>query len=199
MKRKIAGCAAGVALAGFVAAAAPQPAFAKDAANCVSSEESAAFQMRDMQSRLMVAALSCNQLTAYNTFMEHFRPTLASAGRQLIAYYQRTGGGEPALNRHLTEMANAAGLSRAEAPEQFCGETWAMFLLLEDEPTGLSTMAAKYTPSLSQCSVPDADVNAPIKVLAPEASPAPALLPAPAPLPATPTGAPVVKAAASTN
>jgi hypothetical protein len=187
MKSTMAGYAASVALAGLVAAAIPAPAFARDAATCVSSEEAAAFQMRDLQSRLMVAALSCNQLTAYNSFMERFRPTLASAGRQLVSYYQRTGGGEPALNRHLTEMANAAGLSRAEAPEQYCGETWAMFLLLEDEPAGLSTMAAKYTPAVSQCSVPDADANAPVKVMAPDV----------VPLPATPNGAPVVKAAAT--
>ena len=197
MKTKMACAAVGVALAGLVAAAAPQAAFAKDAANCVSSEESAAFQMRDLQSRLMVAALSCNQLTAYNSFMERFRPTLATAGRQLVSYYQRTGGGEPALNRHLTEMANAAGLSRASAPEEFCADTWAMFLLLEDEPNGLSTMAAKYTPSVAQCSVPgsvpgvvpDADINAPLKTAAPEILPAPS----------TPTGAPVVKAAVSTK
>jgi hypothetical protein len=187
MKRKMACYAASVALAGLVAAAIPAPAFAKDAATCVSSEEAAAFQMRDLQSRLMVAALSCNQLTAYNSFMERFRPTLSSAGLRLVSYYKRTGGGEPALNRHLTEMANAAGLLRAEAPEQYCGDTWAMFLLLEDEPTGLPTMAAKYTPAVAQCSAPDADVNAPVKVLAPEI----------VPLPTTPTGAPVVKAAAT--
>ena len=41
-------------------------------------------------------------------------------------------------------MANAAGLSRAEAPEQFCADTWAMFLLLENEPEGLPSMAAKH-------------------------------------------------------
>jgi hypothetical protein len=187
MKRKMACYAASVALAGLVAAAVPQPAFAKDTATCVSSDEAAAFQLRDLQSRLMVAALSCNQLTAYNSFMERFRPTLASAGRQLVSYYQRTGGGEPALNRHLTERANAAGLLRAEAPEQYCGDTWAMFLLLEDEPTGLPTMAAKYTPAVAQCSAPAVDVNAPVKASAPDV----------VPLPATPNGTPVVKAAAT--
>lgn len=186
MKRRMARYAASVALAGLVAAAVPQPAFAKDASPCVSSDEAAAFQMRDLQSRLMVAALSCNQLTAYNTFIERNRPTLTSAGKQLVAYFQRTGGGEPALNRHLTELANAAGLSRASAPEQYCGDTWAMFLLLEDEPTGLSTMAAKYTPAIAQCSAPGA-VSAPVNAAAPDV------------VPATPTGAPVVKAAVSTK
>lgn len=187
MKRELAGYAASVALAGLVAAAVPATAYAKDAANCVSSDEAAAFRMRDLQSRLMVAALSCNQLTAYNTFVERFRPTLASAGKRLVSYYQRTGGGEPALNRHLTELANAAGLSRAEAPEKYCGDTWAMFLLLEDEPAGLPTMAAKYTPSVAQCSAPDTGVNAPVKAAAPAVEPAPV----------KPAGTPVVKASAN--
>jgi hypothetical protein len=189
MKTNFAGAAVSVALAGLVAAAVPAPAFAKDAANCVSSEESAAFQMRDLQSRLMVAALSCNQLTAYNTFMERNRPSLSSAGQQLISYFKRTGGGEPALNRHLTELANIAGLARAEQPEGFCADTWAMFLLLEDEPAGLPTVAAKYTPSIAQCSVPNApDLNLPAQNLNPAVKTA-----APAAEPATPNGAPVVK------
>ena len=186
MNRKLACYAASVAMAGLMAAAVPAPAFAKDTANCVSSDEAAAFRMRDLQSRLMVAALSCNQLTAYNTFVERFRPSLTSAGKQMVTYFQRAGGGEPALNRHLTELANAAGLSRAEAPEQYCGDTWAMFLLLEDEPSGLPTMAAKYQSSVAtpaQCVVPDATQE--VSTPAPEPAPQPATI--------LPT-APVVKA-----
>ena len=183
MNRKIAGYAACVALAGVVAAAVPATAFAKDVANCVSSDEAQAFRLRELQSRFMVAALSCNQLTAYNTFVERFKPTLASAGKRMIAYYERTGGGETALNRHLTQLANAAGLSRAESPENYCGDTWAMFLLLEDEPTGLPSMAAKYTPGVAQCS-PAAETPASVEA-APELAPA------------APIGAPVVKASAT--
>ena len=55
-------------------AAVPTTARAGDTMTCASSDEAAAFRMRDLQSRLMVAALSCNQLTAYNTFMDHFQP-----------------------------------------------------------------------------------------------------------------------------
>ena len=169
MKHKMACSAARLALVALMAATVPQPAFAKDAANCVSPDEAEAFRLRDLQSRLMVAALSCNQLTAYNRFMEHFQPTLVSAGRQLVSYFERTGGGEPALNRHLTALANAAGLSRAEAPEQYCGDTWATFLLLEDEAAGLSTVPAGYTPRVAQCDVPDTALK---DAAAPEIAPA---------------------------
>ena len=91
----------------------------------------------------MVAALSCNQQTAYNTFVEKFRPLLASAGHTMQGYYTRTGGGEAALNRYVTSLANTAGLSRAEQPEGYCADTWTMFLLLQDEPSELPTIAAK--------------------------------------------------------
>lgn len=157
MKRHWGCYAAGVALAGFMAAGVPTAAMAKD--TCVSAEEAAAFRLRDLQSRFMVAALSCNQQTAYNTFIEKFRPSLTLASSEIQAYFKRTGGGEPALNRHLTELANAAGLSRAEEPEQYCGDTWAMFLLLEEEPEGLPVMAAKYRPGVAlptQCTAPEA-------------------------------------------
>ncbi|MBX7201252.1 MAG: hypothetical protein K1X51_17935 [Rhodospirillaceae bacterium] len=168
MNRKMACRALSVALAGLIAAGMPSAAFAKDAANCVSSDEAAALRLRDLQSRLMVAALSCNQQAAYNSFVEKFRPSLTSAGLQIVAYFKRTGGGEPALNRHLTQLANAAGLSRAEKPEQYCGDTWTMFLRLEEEPQGLPTMAAMFAPGVAvpaQCSAPDA----PLEAIAPAA------------------------------
>jgi len=135
--------AARAAVAALVVLAAPVASHAADF-QCVSREESEAFQLRQLQSRLMVAALSCNQSIAYNAFVQHYQPRLAAAGNSLRSYFQRTGGGEPALNRHITALANVAGLSRAEAPENFCGDTWTMFLLLEDEEEQLPIIAAKH-------------------------------------------------------
>ncbi len=170
MNRKLASTAASVALAMLVAAG--TTAAAKDVAACVSSQEADAMRLRDLQSRLMVAALSCNQQAAYNGFVEKFRPSLTLAGQQIVSYFKRIGGGEPALNRHLTQLANAAGLARAEEPESYCGDTWAMFLLLEEEPQGLSTIAAKYVPGVAmpaQCGAPEAPAQAPIEAAAPTA------------------------------
>lgn len=158
MKRTISCYAASVALAGLVAAAAPATAYASDAARCVSAEEADAFQLRALQNRLMVAALSCNQETAYNTFVDKFQRELTSAGKSMQGYYMRTGGGEAALNHHMTELANAAGLLRAQEPDDFCNDTWSMFLLLQDEPMDLPTIAAKHEMSNvatpNQCAAP---------------------------------------------
>ena len=115
-------------------------AYAAEKFKCTSSEEVSAFHLRHLQSKLMVAALGCNQQAAYNTFVEHFRVPLVSAGGRLTDYFGRNGG-QPALNRHITELANAAGLSRAEDPAGFCAQTWQLFWNLEQEPQALNTVA----------------------------------------------------------
>ncbi len=118
---------------------------AADVMRCGSPAETEAFRMRHLQSRLMVAALSCNQQAAYNTFVEHFRPTLAGAGNTITAYFSRVGGGQTALNKHITDLANAAGLSRAEDPDNYCNHAWDLFWHLEQEPDLLTRFATENT------------------------------------------------------
>ncbi len=178
-------CATRAAIAALVLVSTPFASRAAEVSQCVVREEADAFRMRQLQSHLMVAALSCNQSIAYNNFVEHYRPRLAAAGNSLRSYFQRTGGGEPALNRHITQLANVAGLSRAEAPENFCSDTWTMFLLLEEEEEQLPIVAAKYplsgTQGPQECRAvevdraPGSDIAVPV---------------------ATPTGLPVIRTAA---
>jgi hypothetical protein len=146
-----------VALA-VVLSTVPMAAISAQAAelHCTSLEEAEAFRLRHLQSRLMVAALGCNQQAAYNTFVEHFKPTLAGAGFKITDYFKRIGGGQTALNRHITELANAAGLSRAEDPAGFCKQTWELFWSLEQDPRTLSKIAETNllaTPQPKSCSV----------------------------------------------
>lgn len=118
---------------------------AAEAMRCGSLAGTEAFRMRYLQSRLMVAALGCNQQAAYNTFVEHFRPSLAGAGNTITAYFVRVGGGQTALNRHITDLANAAGLSRAVDPDGFCKHVWELFWHLEQEPYQLKRLAEENT------------------------------------------------------
>lgn len=113
------------------------PAFA---ASCVKSSEATAFSLRHLQSRLMVAALSCNQRDAYNAFVSRFQSELADGGRNLIAYFERNGG-HTALNAYITEIANAAGLDRAADPHGFCEQTWEVFASLTEAPQNLALIA----------------------------------------------------------
>ncbi len=122
------------------ALAGPSAAHAAAPQQCVSVEEAGAFKMRHLQSRLMVAALGCNQQAAYNTFVEHFRDHLVSAGGHLTNYYKRAGG-QAALNRHITDLANVAGLRRAESPTDYCTHAWNLFWSLEQDPHALNKVA----------------------------------------------------------
>lgn len=107
----------------------------------------------------MVAALSCNQREAYNTFVSHFQPTLADGGRNLSTYFDAHGG-KPALNAYITAIANAAGLDRAADPRGFCQQTWEVFMSLEDAPENLmviaqaNMMTAANTPASCQPDTP---------------------------------------------
>lgn len=115
---------------------------------CASAEENEAFQLRQLQSRLMVAALSCGQADAYNAFVTHHKPDLGRYGPRLISYYNRTDGGQAALNRYVTGLANAAASIRAGDPVGFCTQTWQVFWDLEQDPSQLLTLAAAHPISL---------------------------------------------------
>ena len=46
-----------------------------------------------------------------------------------------------ALNKHVTDIANGAGLSRAADPQGFCSKTWELFFDLEQAPEQLLSLA----------------------------------------------------------
>lgn len=124
---------------------------------CVSADEATAFRLRHLQSRLMVAGLSCGQKDAYNTFVNTHKITLGDYGPHLIKYYNRTGG-QAALNKYVTDLANAAASIRSDDPVAFCTHTWSMFLGLAETPDELlNVAAANPLPAVSQpapCAIP---------------------------------------------
>lgn len=115
---------------------------AADMLPCTAAEEASAFNLRDLQSRFMVAALACNQQDAYNKFALRFQPHLINAGDRLMDYFTRIGRGPRAGNKHITDAANAAGLERAESPISYCTKTWNLFWTLEQAPLELAKTAA---------------------------------------------------------
>lgn len=116
---------------------------------CVSIEEAHAFNVRSLQSQFMVAALACNQREAYNRFVSHFRSYLKIANAELVSYFSRIGRGRSAVNAHVTDLANAAGLRRAESPASYCTRTWNLFWALEHDPRDLAKAAtANHMPSM---------------------------------------------------
>jgi hypothetical protein len=108
---------------------------------CASEEEAHGFHLRHLQTRLMVAALSCNQKEAYNSFMAQFMTEMTKGGKALQTYFQRTGLGTPALNKHVTDLANGAALYRSADPNGYCAAAWSVFWDLQQKPDELGNLA----------------------------------------------------------
>lgn len=111
------------ALAGSVALASWSPANAQ----CAQAKEVVAFNIRALQSQLMVGALTCELHDQYNTFVLRHRDELASSRRTLISYFGRAGGGERAFNTYDTELANVQSTASTRRGTLFCGEIRPVF------------------------------------------------------------------------
>ena len=125
---------------------------------CASADEVEAFRLRHLLSRLMVAGLSCGHKDAYNTSVTRYQPDLGRFGPRLIAYYKRSSGDDVALNRYVTDLANAAASIRSDDPMAFCTHAWKMFWELDQDPAELWTLAAANPiPAIGQpvlCTIP---------------------------------------------
>ncbi len=111
------------ALAGSVALASWSPANAQ----CAQTKEVAAFNIRALQSQLMVGALTCDLHDQYNAFVLRHRSELADSRRRLISYFGRAGGGERAFNSYDTELANVQSTASTRRGTLFCGDIRPVF------------------------------------------------------------------------
>jgi hypothetical protein len=106
-------------LLGGIAAITAGPAIAQ---SCVQSSERAAFDVRALQSQLMVAALACNRDSDYNAFVRKFQGDLASSYRSIAGHFRRTAGGghQRALDGYITQLANEQSQDSVRAGSFYC-------------------------------------------------------------------------------
>jgi hypothetical protein len=116
-------------LAAFVAG----PAIAQ---TCVQPAERTAFDVRALQSKLMVAALSCSQDAAYNAFVRKFQGELTGAYRGVQGHFRRTAGAahQRELDSFITQMANAQSQDQIRSGSQYCPLTTPLFGLAMAQP-----------------------------------------------------------------
>ena len=103
-------------------------------AQCFTAVEHAAFQVRALQTELMVAALSCRDVPGrdfmpdYGAFVKKHSGALSEQSRALRAYFVRSYGREQAethLDRFVTGLAN--DVSRRSMTATYCDESMALF------------------------------------------------------------------------
>ncbi|CAA9228245.1 MAG: hypothetical protein AVDCRST_MAG08-969 [uncultured Acetobacteraceae bacterium] len=111
------GAAALLAGSGWPALAAP---------HCVREPERTAFDIRAVQSQLMVVALLCERQDDYNAFVQRHQPSLLRAYQEVTAHFRRLHGpaeGEQRRDRHVTELANAQSQEGTRHGPAFCRNT----------------------------------------------------------------------------
>lgn len=132
--------AAGMALTILVSGAAL-------AAVCTSPSETAAVQVRILQSELMVAALSCRAKPKYNKFVKQFEPVLVRSGKTLVAMFHRDHPGRAVaeLNRFITRLANGASAHSINFGASYCVMAYALYdTVLSLRPSELVEFSAQH-------------------------------------------------------
>lgn len=95
--------------------------------------ERTALHVRQLQSDIMVAALSCDMRPRYNRIIRKLQPQLVHHGQALTQLFQRTYGAkaERELNRFVTAMANEASSRSISQGADYCRNSAALFRELE--------------------------------------------------------------------
>jgi hypothetical protein len=98
-------------------------------AACLQPTEKTAFDVRALQSQLMVVALTCQQQDDYNNFVRRHMNELNNAQRSVTSYHRRVHGAQHQrqLDLYITNLANSqmqAGITRGSF---FCREQAPLF------------------------------------------------------------------------
>ena len=95
-------------LAGAAALAVLVPNVAPAAQACMQPAEQQHFQVRALQSQLMVVAISCEMQDDYNRFVTKFRPDLAAAFKGVQGHFRRVSARQHQreTDQYITNLAN---------------------------------------------------------------------------------------------
>ena len=97
-------------------------------AGCAGPRDMAALKAAVMQQRLMVAALTCHDVEAYNRFVLTFRDDLQKSDAALLAFFQHRNAqsGTQDYQAYKTRLANGNAL-KSIRDDGFCGRADAWF------------------------------------------------------------------------
>ena len=100
-----------------------------------------AVNVRILQSEMMVAALTCNMRTRYNTVVVRYQGELVSHARVLKKMFRRDHGAraQSELDGFVTQLANDASIRSIRERQTFCTNATKMFTTIL---AGENTLAA---------------------------------------------------------
>jgi hypothetical protein len=98
-------------------------------ARCAMPDEMAAVQAAAVQQELMVAALTCNEVSRFNAFQTGFGPDLRLSDARLAQMFRRLYGprrGEAAYHAFKTKLANDSSMRSIRNHPVYCQEAGAI-------------------------------------------------------------------------
>ena len=111
---------------------------------CARAPDLVALQVAALQQQLMVAALTCDDVPLYNSFVTAYQKDLVASDQALQAFFDRFGSeeGTPAYHSFKTKMANMYSARSATDKKRFCTAVRATFApALKAEKMSLSAFA----------------------------------------------------------
>ena len=112
-----------VAALALIAAPAVEAKKKAAAPPCIKGKVLTAFQMRMLQTELVVGALSCKMTPRYNDFVNAYKPDLMSAHRTLMKFFGR----ESKLEDYKSKTANESSQRSLANITEFCLYTSALY------------------------------------------------------------------------
>jgi hypothetical protein len=94
---------------------------------CLQPSEKTAFDVRALQSQLMVVAIACGHQDEYNRFVTGNQSDLLAAYRSVEAHFRRTGGGRRATDSFITDLANRQSQVGITQGTAFCRNQGPLF------------------------------------------------------------------------
>jgi hypothetical protein len=111
---------------------------------CARAPELVALQVAALQQQLMVAALTCDDVSLYNSFVITYQQDLVSSDETLQAFFNRFGeeDGSSAYHAFKTKMANLYSQRSAADKRRYCASAQASFApALKAEKMSLASFA----------------------------------------------------------
>jgi hypothetical protein len=106
------------------------------ALTCPASDEQNSLTVRALQSKLMVAALTCSARSDYNDFVRRYTPYLADHAVSLRRWFRKLHGGRSTreIDRFVTSLANNASMKSINDRAAFCAASRSAFAELLGAP-----------------------------------------------------------------
>jgi hypothetical protein len=95
-------------------------------AGCASPRDAVALKTAGLQQQLMVAALTCNDISLYNRFVVSYRTQLQRSDSDLESYFRHQGAGAAGYHAFKTHLANQSSLDSLHDP-YYCAKAKTAF------------------------------------------------------------------------